>query len=63
MDKFKELSLEEMQEVQGGLTWPALGLAIVFTILLEAAFNPQDTLDAMKRGWDRGAEMEKLMGL
>jgi bacteriocin-like protein len=63
MDKFKELSLEEMQGVQGGLTWLALGGAIAFAIALEAALNPQATLDAMKRGWDSGGEMEKYMNL
>jgi lactobin A/cerein 7B family class IIb bacteriocin len=63
MDKFKELSFEEMQETQGGLTWLALGGMIVGAALLEALFNPQSTLDAIKSGWDRGGEMEKYMNL
>jgi hypothetical protein len=63
MDKFKELSLEEMQETQGGLTWLALGGMFLATALLEAAFNPKSTLDAIKSGWDKGGEMEKYMNL
>jgi lactobin A/cerein 7B family class IIb bacteriocin len=63
MEKFKELSFEEMVEVEGGLTWAALAGAVAMGLLLEAMMNPKSTIDAMKGGWDRAGELEKYAGL
>ncbi len=63
MEKFKELSIEEMQEVDGGLTWAALAGAVAMGLLLEAMMNPKSTIDAIKGGWDRAGELEKYAEL
>ncbi|MFN4000010.1 class IIb bacteriocin, lactobin A/cerein 7B family [Algoriphagus sp.] len=63
MEKFKELSIEEMQEVNGGLTWIALAGVVVVSLAVEALLNPGATIDAMKSGWDKAGELEKYANL
>ena len=63
MEKFKELSIEEMQEVEGGLTWLALAIAVATALLIEAMMNPKSTIDTINGGWDRAGELEKYAAL
>lgn len=57
MDKFKELSLEEMQEVEGG--WLVLAGIFAVAILTDIAFNTADTIETFKNGFERGYEDAK----
>lgn len=55
MEKLKELSLEEMQEVDGGY-WLVLAGVIAVAILTDIAMNTADTIETFKNGFERGYE-------
>ncbi|MHA7130673.1 bacteriocin [Algoriphagus namhaensis] len=59
MEKFKELSIEEMQEVDGGTWLAAWGpVAVIFAsaMLVDMAMNTAETIETFKKGFNRGYE-------
>ena len=58
MEKFKELSLEEMQEVDGG-AWGILAGIFAVAILTDMAMNTAETIGTFRQGFRRGYEDAK----
>lgn len=54
MEKFKELSIAEMQEVEGG--WLVIAGIFAVAILTDIALNTGETIEVFKRGFAKGAE-------
>jgi len=54
MENFKELSLEEMHEVQGGLPWIAYGIYVGLVLLSDIALNPTSSIKSFTRGFEDG---------
>lgn len=53
MDKFKELSLVEMQETAGGLgIWASLALGAVGTFLYEVVNDWENNVKAFNEGYE-----------
>ncbi|MCH7399028.1 class IIb bacteriocin, lactobin A/cerein 7B family [Belliella sp. DSM 107340] len=55
MNNLKELSFEEMQEVDGG-GWMIIAGIFAVAILTDMAMNPGETIEVFKRGYEKGAE-------
>ena len=54
MEKFKELSFEEMQEVDGGLPWVAYGIYVGLILLADIALNPSSSIESFTRWFEDG---------
>jgi bacteriocin-like protein len=53
MEKFRELSIEEMQKVDGG-GWGVIAGGILLFMAYDIMMNPKDTIDKFKAGFERG---------
>jgi len=53
MEKLRELSFEEMQDVQGG-GWGLLAGGFAAFILYDMAMNPGDAIETIRNGFNRG---------
>lgn len=58
MEKFKELSFEEMQEVEGGYWMVVVGV-VAMAMLLDIALNPNDAIETIKNGFNDGKDAGK----
>lgn len=54
MNDLKELSLEEMVEIEGG-GWGIIVGIFAVAILTDIAMNPGETIEVFKRGYVKGA--------
>ncbi|MFD2034822.1 hypothetical protein ACFSKL_08480 [Belliella marina] len=54
MENLKELSFEEMVEVDGG--WLVIAGIFAVAILTDMAMNTGETIEVFKRGFEKGAE-------
>ncbi|WP_194774722.1 bacteriocin class II family protein [Pararhodonellum marinum] len=51
MEKFKELSFEEMQEVEGGY-WQVIAGVLALAILTDIALNTRESIDVFTKGFN-----------
>jgi len=51
MDKFKELSLEEMQEVDGGTFWAGVAVSIAAAFMYEVLNDWANNVKAFNEGY------------
>ncbi|PSL04968.1 bacteriocin class II family protein [Cecembia rubra] len=56
MEKFEELSFEELKEMNGGGLVFWLVCAVVTHVITEIVFNPKEHLEAFKEGYNSTAE-------